>query len=205
MRHRRHSSRLNRTTEHRTALMRNLSVALIDKEIIYTTTVKAKQARQYIERLITLAKKGLKANDDKGATLNARRLVFARLGNKKEATKKLFAEIAPRFSERNGGYTRVVKANKRLGDGAEMAYLEFVDRVAAVVTEAPAVEEKPAAAKTKKKATKKVADAPAAADPVEEKKEEETPVAEPSEEKKEEAPVADPVEEKKEEDTPAAQ
>jgi len=126
--------------------MRNLGAALIEKEVIYTTVVKAKQVRQYAERLVTLAKKGLKANDNKGATLAARRLAFARLGNKKEIVKRLFDEIAPRFAERNGGYTRIVKANRRLGDGAEMAYIEFVDREAAVVVNEPKAAEKAAKA-----------------------------------------------------------
>ena len=142
MRHRRHSSRLNRTTEHRTALMRNLAAALIDKEVIQTTTVKAKNLRQFVERLITLAKKGLEANDNAGATLAKRRLAFARLGNKKETTKKLFDVVAPRCASRPGGYTRIVKTGRRLGDGAEMCFIELVDREAAVV-----VAEAPAAAK----------------------------------------------------------
>ena len=141
MRHRRHSSRLNRTTEHRTALMRNLAAALIDKEIIQTTTVKAKNLRQFVERLITLAKKGVEANDNAGATLAKRRLAFARLGNKKEITKKLFDVVAPRCANRPGGYTRIVKGGRRLGDGAEMCFIELVDRDAAVVaTKAPAAE-----------------------------------------------------------------
>lgn len=142
MRHRRHSSRLNRTTEHRTALMRNLAAALIDKEVIQTTTVKAKNLRQFVERLITLAKKGLEVNDNAGATLAKRRLAFARLGNKKETTKKLFDVVAPRCANRPGGYTRIVKTGRRLGDGAEMCFIELVDREAAVV-----VAEAPAAAK----------------------------------------------------------
>lgn len=143
MRHRRHSSRLNRTTEHRTALMRNLAAALIDKEVIYTTTVKAKNLRQFVERLITLAKKGLEANDNAGATLAKRRLAFARLGNKKESTKKLFDVVAPRCATRPGGYTRIVKAGRRLGDGADMCFIELVDRE---IAEAPATVAAPAEA-----------------------------------------------------------
>lgn len=128
MRHRRHRSRLNRTTEHRSALMRNLANALIEHEIIRTTEPKAKQLRQFVERLITIAKDGLAANDDAGAGLAKRRLAFARLNNK-EAVKRLFADIAPRYAARKGGYTRVVKTAPRAGDGAPMAFIELIDRV----------------------------------------------------------------------------
>ncbi|MCX7019906.1 MAG: 50S ribosomal protein L17 [bacterium] len=128
MRHRRHRSRLNRTTEHRTALMRNLAAALIEHEIIRTTEPKAKQLRQFVERLITIAKDGLAARDDAGAGLAKRRLAFARLNNK-EAVKRLFTDIAPRYTARNGGFTRVVKTAPRMGDGAPMAFIELIDRV----------------------------------------------------------------------------
>ena len=131
MRHRRHSSKLNRTVEHRTALMRNLAGALIDNEIIHTTEAKAKQLKQYVERIITIAKDGVAANDTKGVGLAKRRLAFAYLNNK-DAVKKLFGDIAPRFHQRPGGYTRVVKSRPRQGDGAPMAYIEFVDRVVEV-------------------------------------------------------------------------
>ena len=131
MRHRRHRTRLNRTTEHRTALMRNLAAAIIEHEMIRTTEVKAKQLRQFVERVITIAKDGLAANDDAGIGLAKRRLAFSYLNNK-EAVKKLFNEIAPRVTTRPGGYTRIVKSGRRAGDGAPMAYIELVDRVVAI-------------------------------------------------------------------------
>lgn len=127
MRHRRHRSRLNRTTEHRTALMRNLAIALIQHEVICTTEPKAKQLRQYVERIVTIAKDGVAANDNAGAGLAKRRLAFAYLNNK-ESVKKLFNELGPRYAQRPGGYTRIVKTEPRFGDGASMAYIEFVDR-----------------------------------------------------------------------------
>lgn len=119
MRHRKHGTKLNRTTEHRKALMRNLSIALIQNERIQTTQVKAKQLRGFIEPLITMAVDG---------SLHKRRLAFAKLQNK-YAVHKLFEEIGPRFSERPGGYTRVVKGHVRPGDGAPMAWIELVDTV----------------------------------------------------------------------------
>ncbi|MCX8037736.1 MAG: 50S ribosomal protein L17 [Candidatus Sumerlaeia bacterium] len=118
MRHRNIRSRLNRTSEHRLALMRNLAEALIERERIHTTAAKAKQLRAFVEPLITLGREG---------TLAARRQAFSRLG-KKKAVHKLFTVLGPRFKERNGGYTRVVKAGVRAGDGAQMAYIEFVER-----------------------------------------------------------------------------
>jgi large subunit ribosomal protein L17 len=154
MRHRRHRSKLNRTVEHRTALMRNLANALFDNGVIKTTEPKAKQLRQYAERIITIAKDGLAANDSKGVTLAKRRLAFSYLNNK-EAVKKLFDEIAPRCASRTGGYTRVVKTAPRQGDGAPMAFIELVDREASVTNvpePAPAAEEpkkKPRASKKK--------------------------------------------------------
>jgi large subunit ribosomal protein L17 len=131
MRHRRHKSHLGRTWEHRAALIRNLSIALIRSErgLIHTTEAKAKQLRPFIEKLITIAKAGLAANDEKGTTLAKRRLVFSYLQHK-ESAKKLFSDLAPRFTNRAGGYTRVVKAGRRAGDGAPMAFIEFVERPA---------------------------------------------------------------------------
>ena len=118
MRHRKYRSKLNRTTEHRKALMRNLAAALIERERIHTTDAKAKQVRPFVERLVTLGRRG---------TLAARRLAFSKLG-KKQAVHKLFTVLGPRFGERPGGYTRIVKADRRAGDGAPMAYIEFVER-----------------------------------------------------------------------------
>jgi large subunit ribosomal protein L17 len=118
MRHRKHRSKLNRTTEHRAALLRNLAIALIDRERIRTTDAKAKQLRSFVEPLVTLAREG---------TLAARRLAFGKLG-KKATVHKLFTVLGPRFAERAGGYTRAVKADLRAGDGAQMAYIEFIER-----------------------------------------------------------------------------
>jgi large subunit ribosomal protein L17 len=118
MRHRKIRSKLNRTSEHRTALLRNLAVALIERERIHTTDAKAKQLRPVVERLVTLGRTG---------TLAARRLAFSKLG-KKKAVHKIFTILGPRFKERAGGYTRIVKADRRAGDGAQMAYIEFIER-----------------------------------------------------------------------------
>ena len=117
MRHRKHCSKLNRTSEHRLALMRNLSAALIEHERIHTTQVKAVQLRPFVETLVTIARRG---------TLADKRLVLSRLPQR-DAVTKLFDVIAPRVAERNGGYLRIVKDARRMGDGAPMAYIEFVD------------------------------------------------------------------------------
>lgn len=131
MRHRRHKSHLGRTWEHRAALIRNLAIAFIRSErgIIQTTEAKAKQLRPFIEKLITIAKVGLAANDEKGVTHAKRRLAFSYLQHK-ESAKKLFSDLAVRFATRDGGYTRIVKAGRRAGDGAPMAFIEFVERPA---------------------------------------------------------------------------
>lgn len=126
MRHRRHRSKLNRTTEHRAALMRNLAIALIEHGCIHTTAPKAKQTRQFVERVITIAREGLAASEVAVSTAK-RRLAFGYL-NDKEAVKRLFAVVAPACANRPGGYTRVVRTAPRAGDGAPMAYLELVDR-----------------------------------------------------------------------------
>ncbi len=144
MRHRRHRSKLNRTVEHRSALMRNLAIALFDNGVIRTTEPKAKQLRQFVERLITIAKDGLAANDDAGVGLHKRRLAFTYLHDK-DATKALFGEVAPRCVNRPGGYTRVVKTSPRQGDGAPMAYIELVDRV---LSDKPAPQAKKATEQT---------------------------------------------------------
>jgi large subunit ribosomal protein L17 len=134
--------------------MRNLAIALIENGQIKTTEVKAKQLRQYVERLITIAKDGVAANDDAGVGLAKRRLAFKALNNK-EAVKKLFAEVAPASAQRPGGYTRVVKAGPRAGDGAPMAYIEFVDRQVEAL-QAPAAEAAPEK-KPRRRTTKKAA------------------------------------------------
>ncbi len=117
MRHLVAHRKLGRNPGHRKALLRNLVISLIEKERITTTLQKAKEARSMAEKMITLGKKG---------SLHHRRLAY-RFLTKKTPLKKLFDEIAPRFSERPGGYTRIIKLGTRKGDGAEMAILEFVD------------------------------------------------------------------------------
>jgi large subunit ribosomal protein L17 len=141
MRHRNHRSKLNRTSEHRAALMRNLASALIENGRIRTTLAKAKQLRPFIETLITKAKRG-RASQVPAAALHQRRLIFSLL-NDKYATHSLYEELAPRFAERPGGYTRIVKAGFRAGDSAPMAFIEFVD-----APEVPTTEEKPAEEKS---------------------------------------------------------
>ncbi|BCD59519.1 MULTISPECIES: 50S ribosomal protein L17 [unclassified Nitratiruptor] len=116
MRHRHGYRKLSRTSAHRKALLKNLAIALIMNERIETTVAKAKTLRSYIEKLITKAKKG---------DFNAHREVFAYLQDK-EATKKLMNEIAPKYSERNGGYTRIIRTRTRRGDAASMAFIELV-------------------------------------------------------------------------------
>ncbi len=116
MRHKHGYRKLGRTSTHRSALLKNLAIAIIKYEKIETTLPKAKELRGYIEKLITKAKKG---------DFNAHRAVFAALQDK-ESTKKLVEEIAPRYSERNGGYTRIIKTRTRVGDAAEMAFIELV-------------------------------------------------------------------------------
>ncbi|GGE66002.1 MAG TPA: 50S ribosomal protein L17 [Paenalcaligenes hominis] len=118
MRHRSGLRKLNRTSSHRLAMFRNMSVSLIEHEAIKTTLPKAKELRRVIEPLITLAKEPTVAN---------RRLAFARLRDR-DAVTKLFDVIGPRFKERNGGYTRVLKMGFRQGDNAPMAYMELVER-----------------------------------------------------------------------------
>ncbi|UCE04749.1 MAG: 50S ribosomal protein L17 [bacterium] len=117
MRHRKSFNKLNRTASHRKALVANLATQLFTHKKIRTTTVKAKAVRPVVERLITFAKKG---------TLHARRQVL-RTVRDKQVVKELFDEIAPVYTSRTGGYTRVIKLGQRQGDGAEVAYLELVD------------------------------------------------------------------------------
>lgn len=118
MRHGHGLRKLNRTSSHRLAMFRNMSVSLIMHEAIKTTLPKAKSLRKVIEPLITLGKE---------PTLSNKRLAFARLRDR-DAVVKLFAEIGPRYAERKGGYTRVLKMGHRQGDNAPMAFMELVDR-----------------------------------------------------------------------------
>jgi len=118
MRHRKAGRKLNRNSSHRKALLKNLAIALIEQEIIKTTLPKAKELRKVIEPLITLGKVDSVAN---------RRLAFNRLRSD-AAVAKLFTEISVNSKDRNGGYTRIIKAGFRSGDKADMAYIELVDR-----------------------------------------------------------------------------
>ena len=118
MRHRYSGRKLNRTSQHRQMLFRNMAQALIKHEQVVTTLPKAKELRPVVERLITLGKRG---------DLHARRLAHARLRDD-AMTRKLFEVLGPRYQERNGGYTRIMKAGFRYGDSAPMAVIEFVDR-----------------------------------------------------------------------------
>jgi large subunit ribosomal protein L17 len=135
MRHLKAGRQLGRNAEHRLALMRNLTIALIQHERIITTVEKAKEVRPFVEKLITLARKG---------TIHARRLALAKLGpmgharplaheedeakrDDRKILKKLFDEIGPRFKDRPGGYTRIIKRHeRRLGDGGRTAFLELL-------------------------------------------------------------------------------
>lgn len=118
MRHRIAHRKLNKTASHRKAMFANMSSSLIEHEQIVTTLPKAKELRPFVEKLVTLAKKG---------DLNSRRIAIARTRNK-EMSKKLFDIIGPRYKDRDGGYIRIMKAGFRYGDNAPMAVIEFVDR-----------------------------------------------------------------------------
>ncbi len=128
--------KLNRNSSHRKALMRNMSLAFLTHELIKTTLPKAKELRPFVEKVIHLAKVD---------SLSNRRLAISILGNQ-EIADKLFKEIGPRVSQRNGGYTRIMKFGFRTGDKAPMAIIELVDRV---IAEEPKQEK---AVKTAKKA-----------------------------------------------------
>lgn len=124
MRHKVAGGKLGRSKDHRKALRRNLIKELFDHGRIQTTRAKADAVRGQAERLITLAKRGLQASQIQ--QVHARRLVAARLADA-ASVRKLFDDIAPRFENRQGGYTRVVKLGPRLGDAAEMVILELVE------------------------------------------------------------------------------
>ena len=125
MRHNVAHRKLGRVTEHRLAMLRNQAISLLRHEHIDTTIPKAKELRPFVERLITIAKRGLAAGDANASTLNARRLVLAELPDN-EIVSHLFSEIAPTFAERPGGYTRILRVGFRRGDGAETAQIELV-------------------------------------------------------------------------------
>ena len=123
MRHRHGLRKLNRTSSHRLAMLRNMTNSLLRHEAIKTTLPKAKELRRVVEPLITLGREPTVAN---------KRLAFNRLRDR-EMVVKLFAEIGPRYKARNGGYTRILKMGFRVGDNAPMAFMELVDRPQPVV------------------------------------------------------------------------
>ena len=125
MRHRVAHRKLGRVTEHRIALLRNQATALIRHERIETTVPKAKELRPFVERLITIAKRGLAAGDGNIKLLNARRMVLVDIQDR-AVVGKLFDDIAPRFESRPGGYTRILRLGFRRGDGADVAQVELV-------------------------------------------------------------------------------
>ena len=116
MRHKHGYRRLNRTSSHRKALLKNMAIALIEREKIETTVPKAKELQRYIERLVTTSR---------NADLNTHRAVFKALQSK-EATQKIITEIAPKYVDRKGGYTSIVKTRIRRGDATLMAFISFV-------------------------------------------------------------------------------
>src|ERR1700741_1575552 len=118
MRHGAAHRKLGRTTSHRTAMFANMAAALIKHEQIVTTLPKAKELRPFVEKLVTLAKKG---------DLHARRLAISRVRDVEQVS-KLFGALGPRYKARNGGYIRVLKAGFRYGDNAPLAVIEFIDR-----------------------------------------------------------------------------
>ena len=118
MRHRHGLRKLNRTSSHRLAMLRNMTCSLLKHELIKTTLPKAKELRRVVEPIITLGKTG---------SLHNRRLAFNRLRDR-DMVVKLFDEIGPRYAKRNGGYTRILKFGFRKGDNAPMALVELVDR-----------------------------------------------------------------------------
>ena len=135
MRHNIKNKKLNRTSSHRKALLMNLSNSLIKHEQITTTLIKAKELRPFVEKILTMGKK---------ADLMSRRRVVSALQDKK-MTKKIFDILAPRYKDRNGGYTRIIKLGNRFGDNAPTAVIEFVDRdiEAKGKDSGPVIEKKP--------------------------------------------------------------
>lgn len=127
MRHRVKGKKLGRNTGQRRALELALTRALLENERIETTQAKAAFVRGHVERLITIAKRGL-AHEDPQRAVHARRIAASRLNNDRELVQKLFDKLAPRYEDRAGGYTRVYKLGPRKGDAAEMVLLELVDR-----------------------------------------------------------------------------
>ena len=158
MRHGKKFKHLGRTADHRQAMLANMAISLIMHKRITTTLAKAKALKKYVEPLITRAKD--ENNGDKIQSMNHRRVVFSYLQNK-EALKELFGVVGPKVGDRPGGYTRVIKLGSRLGDGADMAFIELVD-----FDENMAKTPKAAAKKTRRsrKSNKAAVEAPVAAE-----------------------------------------
>ena len=165
MRHNKKFNHLGRTASHRASMLANMAISLIMHKRITTTLAKAKALKKYVEPLITRAKD--ENNGDKIQSMNHRRVVFSYLQNK-EALKELFGVVGPKVGDRPGGYTRVIKLGSRLGDGADMAFIELVD-----FDENMAKTPKAAAKKTRRSRKSTKAEAP-----VEAPAAEEAPVAE---------------------------
>ena len=148
MRHRVAHRKLGRVTEHRIAMLRNQATALLRHEHLTTTVPRAKELRPFVERLITIAKRGVSEGSANGKALHARRLVMHDVQDR-EIVSKLFDTLAPRFAERPGGYTRLLRIGYRKGDSAEVAQVELVgseyDPKAKAKTEAGGEEPKPKA------------------------------------------------------------
>lgn len=145
MRHLKSGRKLNRTSSHRKALMRNLVTSLLDHERITTTVAKAKESRRHVDKMITLGKNG---------SLSARRRALDFIKSK-DIVAKLFSSLAERYAERNGGYTRIYKIGTREGDNAEMAIIELVDTDVKVKAKKKKEEKEEAKAEKTKKAEKK--------------------------------------------------
>ena len=125
MRHRVAHRKLGRVTEHRIAMLRNQATALLRYEHLTTTVPRAKELRPFVERIITIAKRGVAGGNENGHALNARRLVMHDVQDR-EVVSKLFDTIAPRFASRPGGYTRLLRIGFRKGDSAEVAQVELI-------------------------------------------------------------------------------
>lgn len=129
MNHNKSYRKLGRRSDHRLAMMKNMTISLVNAERIETTVTRAKELRKFVEKVITLGKKynnfNLENNDERAKAIYLRRQAFAFLRNE-EAVAKVFKEIAPKYMDRNGGYTRIIKTDVRRGDSAELAIIELV-------------------------------------------------------------------------------
>ena len=129
MNHNKSYRKLGRRSDHRLAMMKNMTISLVNAERIETTVTRAKELRKFVEKVITLGKKynnfNLENNDERAKAIHLRRQAFAFLRNE-EAVTKVFKEIAPKYMDRNGGYTRIIKTDVRRGDSAELAIIELV-------------------------------------------------------------------------------